>query len=109
MLESLFNNATRERVLLYIYTYQEGYAQEIRIKLDLSLRSVQLQLKRLEDGGILICKKRDRTLVYKLNPRYPFYKELISLLEKALFLMPESDRKENFTPRLRPRKRDKTL
>ncbi|MDP2599428.1 MAG: hypothetical protein Q8P84_01670 [Deltaproteobacteria bacterium] len=70
MLEALFGNKTKEKVLLYLYTYGEGYAQEMRRELDLPLRSVQLQLKLLEEGSILVCRERDRTLVYQFNPRY---------------------------------------
>lgn len=109
MLEALFKTKTKELVLLYLYTYQEGYAQEIRKLLDLPLRSVQLQLKAMEEGGVLVCKRRDRTIVYQLNLRYPFYKELTKLLEKALLIMPEKDRKKYFTPRLRPRRLGKEL
>ena len=109
MLEALFNSRTKERVLLFIYTYQEGYAKMISRRLRLPLRSVQLQLKRLEGGDVLVCKKRDRAIIYELNPRYPFYKELKGILEKLLTFLPEKDRVENFTPRLRPRKIGKPL
>lgn len=109
MLEALFNSRTKERVLLFIYTHQEGYAKMISRRLQLPLRSVQLQLKRMEAGDVLVCKKQDRALIYQFNPRYPFYKELTSILEKLLTLLPEKDREENFTPRLRPRKTGKTL
>ncbi|MFH1653897.1 MAG: winged helix-turn-helix domain-containing protein [Pseudomonadota bacterium] len=109
MLEALFNSYDKERILLYLYTHQEGYAQEIRQKLGLSLRSVQLQLKRLEDGGVLVCRTRDRTIVYQFNPRYPLAKELTTILEKVLSLLPEKDRKKYFTPRLRPRRSGKPL
>ena len=80
MLEALFGNKVKEQVLLYLYTYKEGYAQEIRKNLEINLRSVQLQLNRLEQEGVLVCWKRDRTYVYKLNTLYPFYNELIALL-----------------------------
>lgn len=109
MLEALFNNSTKERVLLYLYSHQEGYGKEIARSLDLPLRSVQLQLKKLEVGDVLVCRKRDRALVYQLNPRYPFYKELVLILEKTLTLIPEKDRRAHFTPRLRPRRRGKPL
>lgn len=109
MLEPLFNSPVKEQVLLYVYTRQEGYGKEIARELDLPLRSVQLQLKKLEEGGIMICRKRDRTLLYQLNPRYPFYKELCAMLEKVLTLMPEGIRRARFTPRLRPRHTGKTL
>jgi predicted transcriptional regulator len=109
MLETLFNSPIKEQVLLYVYTHKEGYGKEIARELDLPLRSVQLQLKKLEEGGVLVCRKRDRAVLYQLNPRYPFYKELCAILEKALTLMPEEIRRERFTPRLRPRRAGKPL
>lgn len=109
MLETLFNSRTKERVLLFIYTHREGYAKKISRELSLPLRSVQLQLKRMENGGVLVCKKTDRALIYQFNPLYPFYKELKTMLEKLLSLLPERDRENNFTPRLRPRKIGKPL
>lgn len=109
MLEAILGNRTKEKVLLYLYTHQEGYAQEIRQKLKLPLRSVQLQLKKLEGGGILVCAKRDRTFVYQLNPRYPFYRELMGLVERLLQALPEDIRRKFYTPRLRPRRLGKPL
>ena len=109
MLEALFNSTAKERALLYLYTYQEGYGQEIARTLELTLRNVQVQLKKLEEGGVLVCRKRDRTLLYQLNPRYPFYKELCSILEKMLTLMPDEMRRKYFAPRLRPRRTGKPL
>ncbi|MDO8608409.1 MAG: winged helix-turn-helix domain-containing protein [Phaeospirillum sp.] len=109
MLEFLFGNKTKEKVLLYLYTHGEGYAQEIRQELGLPLRSVQLQLKRLEEGGILFCRERDRTIVYQLNPRFPFYKEIALILEKALKALPPEVRNRFYNPRLRPRRRGKPL
>ena len=109
MLETLFGNRTKEKVLLYLYTHGEGYAQEIRQKLNLPLRSVQLQLKRLEEGGILVCRERDRTIVYQLNPRYPFYKEVVQILEKLMQALSPEIRNRFYMPRLRPRRRGKPL
>lgn len=109
MLEALLGNRTKEKVLLYLYIYGEGYAQEIRQKLELSLRSVQLQLKGMEEGGILFCRKRDRTIVYQLNPRYAFYNEVVALLEKFLQALSPEVRNKFYRPRLRPRRCGKPL
>lgn len=109
MLEVLFGNKTKEKVLLYLHSHGEGYAQEIRQKLELPLRSVQLQLKRMEEGGVLFCRERDRTVVYQLNPRYPFYHELIALIEKLMQALPAEVRTRFYMPRLRPRRRGKPI
>ncbi len=109
MLEVLFGNKTKERILLYLYTHGEGYAQAIRKKMEIPLRSVQLQLKQLEQGGVLVGKKQDRAFVYQLNPRYPFYRELVPLIERLLQALPEESRLKFYTPRLRPRRLGKPL
>lgn len=54
MLESIFGNATVEKVLLYLQNYNEGYASEIASTFSISLSVVQKQLKRLEDGGVIV-------------------------------------------------------
>ena len=109
MLEALLGNTVKEQVLLYLYTYREGYAQEMRRKLNLPLRSVQLQVKRLEEAGLLVARRRDRTIVYQLNPRYPFYREIVFLLEKLLLALPQDVVEQFYTPRLRPRRIGKPL
>jgi len=109
MLEALFNSTVKERVLLYLYTYKEGYGQEIARALELTLRNVQVQLKKLEEGGVLICRKRDRTLLYQLNPHYYFNNELVAILEKILQALPNKTRQKYYMPRLRPRRIGKPL
>lgn len=109
MLESLFGNATVEKVLLYMQNYNEGYASEIGATYSISLSVIQKQLKRLEDGGVLVSQPKGRTRLYLWNPRYPFSKELHSLLEKALNFTPESEIKKYYRKRRRPRRAGKPL
>jgi DNA-binding transcriptional ArsR family regulator len=109
MLEALLGNKTKEQVLLFLYVYKEGYAKQIQRILELPLRSIQLQLKSLEQNGLLVAKKQDRAIVYSLNSRYFFYQEIISLLEKLLSALPEKIRREKYTPRLRPRRQGKPI
>lgn len=109
MLESVFGNATVEKVLLYLQNYDEGYASEIASTFSLSLSVVQKQLKRLEDGGVIVSQPKGRTRIFLWNPRYPFRKELKSLLEKSFEFIPESDIKKYYRKRQRPRRTGKPL
>jgi DNA-binding transcriptional ArsR family regulator len=107
MLESLFGNQTVERVLLYLQNYNEGYASEIAATFSISLSTVQKQLLRLENGGIIVSQSKGRTRVYLWNPRYSFLKELQSLLNKAFDFIPESEIKKYYRKRQRPRRTGK--
>jgi hypothetical protein len=110
MLEAIFGNATAEKVLLYIESYGEGYAQAIANTFDdVTLRMAQVQLARFERGGILLSQLKGRTRLFSWSPRYPFRRELRALLRKALESLPEADREKFFVQRRRPRRAGKPL
>ena len=48
--------------------YNEGYATEIGATYSISLSVIQKQLKRLEDGGILVSQPKGRKRLYLWNP-----------------------------------------
>ncbi|HXU71638.1 MAG TPA: winged helix-turn-helix domain-containing protein [Polyangia bacterium] len=108
MLDGLFGNATAAKVLTFVAANRECYAQELADRFDVSLSSVQNQLKRLADGGVLVGVERGRTRLYSFNPRFPLARELESMLRRALELYPERER-ERYTARRRPRARGKRL
>lgn len=107
MLEPVLGNATVEKVLLYLQNYNEGYASEIAGTFALSLSVVQKQLKRLEDGGVIVSHPKGRTRIFLWNPRYPFRKELQALLNKAFEFMLEDEIKRYYRKRQRPRRTGK--
>jgi transposase len=100
MLEGVFGNASAEKVLLYIEQYGEGYATAIAKTFDgVSLHMVQRQLERFERAGALASTLKGRTRLYTWNHRYPFLKELRSLLAKGLEVLPAAERKRFFSER----------
>ena len=107
MLEPILGSESAERVLVYLLYRSEGYARQIAGFYDTSVTPIQQQLKRMENGAILVSRQIGRTRLYEFNPRYPFFNELKALLEKAFaFYSPEL--KERLTVyRTRPRKPDK--
>jgi len=109
MLEVLFGTKTRELTLQYLLTFKEGYARDMSKYLDISLPSIQNQLKSFEEAGLALSKMQGRTKIYFLNPRYAFLEEFTALLEKAkLYYKPEL--KEKFEmKRTRPRRPEKPL
>jgi DNA-binding MarR family transcriptional regulator len=109
MIEVLLGSRNAERVLIYIFSRQEGYAREIARFFQADLKSIQKQLDKLEAGGVLVSREIGRTRPYAFNPRYAFLRELKNLLEKALSFYPAKDREELMMNRRRPRGRGKAL
>jgi len=109
MIEVLLGSKNAERVLLYIFTREEGYAREIASFYNTDLKPIQMQLDKFEKGGVLVSRSIGRTRPYEFNPRYPFLNELKALLEKALSFYPAKEQEELQMYRRRPRAKGKTL
>jgi len=103
MIEALLGSKNAERVLIYLFSREEGYAREVARFFSADLKSIQKQLDRLETGGVLVSREVGRTRPYTVNPRYPFLNELKALLGKALSFYPEKERDELVMNRRRPR------
>ena len=63
----------------------------------------------MENDGILYSKLKGKVRLFGFNPRYPFKKELESILEKALQFIPANEKERLYMPRLRPRRTGKPL
>lgn len=109
MLESLFGNIVVEKILLFLQAYGDGYARIMSRTYAIPLNGILQQLRRLENGGIIVGQNKGRTRVYMFNPRYPFLKELKDLLQRALDLLPEEETKKYYRMRTRPRRKGKPL
>ena len=107
MIESLLGSKSAERVLIYIFAREEGYAREIASFYQTDLKSIQMQLEKFEKSGVVVSRNVGRARPYEFNPRYPFLKELRALLEKALSFYPENEREELVMNRRRPRAKGK--
>jgi hypothetical protein len=109
MLEYLFGSISTERVLIFLFAREEGYAREISRFYETEFNSVYQQLSKLEFGGVIVSRKAGNTRLYRFNPRYPFLKELKSLLEKVLSFYPQEEREKLIMNRRRPRRSGKPL
>jgi hypothetical protein len=109
MIEVLVGSKNAERVLLYIFSREEGYAREIARFFKADLKSIQKQLDKLEAGGVLVSRDVGRTRPYTFNLRYPFLNELKGLLEKAFSFYPQEEKDELMMNRRRPRAKAKHL
>ena len=107
MLEALFGNQNIERVLFFLLRNGEAYPSAIAAALGSTTTPIQRQLTRLESGNVVVSRLVGRTRVFQINPRYPFKKELETLLEKAFQALPEGQAQKIYTRRNRPRRAGK--
>lgn len=109
MLEGLFGNVMVEKVLFYLFAYGEGYPLGMADNFGVPVSRIQQQLKRLENGGIVVSRLLGRVRIYTFNPRYPFLEELRGFLAKSFAFVPEKEKKEFYMRRTRPRRAGKPL
>jgi predicted transcriptional regulator len=109
MFEPLFGNAVVEKILFYLLIYENGYIRGISNTFRIPVNGIAQQLKRLEDGGIIVSQKKGKIRLYTFNPRYPFLTELINLLQKAMDSMPDEETEKYYKMRTRPRRKGKPL
>lgn len=76
---------------------------------DIPVNGIQQQMDRLENGGVLVSSLVGKTRLYQFNPRYPFLKELKSLIQKAMDFLSENELNKYYRKRTRPRKKGKPL
>jgi DNA-binding transcriptional ArsR family regulator len=109
MLEGLFGNIIIEKIFFSLYTYGESYPLGMAKVFKEPVNRIQQQLKRLENSGIVVSRLVGRTRLYTFNPRYPFLKELKSLISKAYEFLPEKEKDKYYRMRTRPRRAGKPL
>jgi hypothetical protein len=109
MLEAILGSAGSEKVLMFLFARDEGYAREIARFFETDLAPVQKQLERFENGGVLVSRPVGRTRVFSFNPRYPMLEELRALLRKTLQFYPDDIREKLLMNRRRPRRAGKPL
>lgn len=109
MLSKLFGGYTAEKILMFMFVYEEGYARQINRLFNVAFDPVNKQLAKFEDAGIFVSRMKGRTKLYTWNPRFPFLKELKALLEKAFEYTAAEEKQMYYSERTRPRKSDKPL
>jgi predicted transcriptional regulator len=109
MIEVLLGSKNAERVLLFLFAREEGYAREIARFYNTDVKSIQGQLDKMERGGVVVSRMVGKTRPYTLNPRYPFLNEVKALLEKALSFYPVEEQGNLTMNRRRPRAKGKEL
>lgn len=109
VLKGILRAESQEKILIYLLARDAGYGKAIAEFFSVSTNSIQKQLLRLEEDGVVVCEAIGATRMYRLNKRYPFLSPLTALLEKALSAYPSELTKRLMIERTRPRKTGKPI
>lgn len=107
MLEAVFGSLAAERVLLFLHRYEQAYGRQVAAAFDMPVSEIQKQLRKLEQGGLLVSHMLGRTRVYQWNPRNVFVAPLRALLQVVLEHQPPEQRAPYDGGRRRPRRAGK--
>lgn len=108
MFESLFGSRTRVKLLSHFLTQPEQpfYVRELTRSLGEQINSIRRELANLQALGILTSEQKRHKLYYRVNPRYPYLRELTGLFERAkatgeAVIAPKRRDEDELTSRLR--------
>ena len=109
MLDKLFGSKNAALVLLYLYHYGEAHPRGIARGIEASLSSVQNQLSKFEDAGVVVSKLIGNVRIYFFNKKSPLSKPLLELINVVHSSMSKEDKERLFSMRNRPRKPGKLV
>ena len=109
MVETILGSENAEKVLMYLFVREKGYASEIADYFNVDLSPIQKQLLKFESGGVLVSTLVGRTRIFQFNPSYAFLSELKALLNKAFQFYPPEEVEQLKMNRRRPRRTGKPL
>jgi uncharacterized protein len=86
VLEALFLSKARIAILktLLLDSQKQFYLRELALKANSPLRSVQIEVKRLTEAGILESERRGRQIYYRINESCSIVPELRSIFIKTV-------------------------
>ena len=108
-LRDLFGSRAAEATLLHLYHYGESYGRAISSDFEISLDSVQRQLEKFENAGVLVSKRQGRTLLFSWNPKSGLTEAVKALVAVVYERIPLEKRPAIFPTRRRPRRKDKPV
>ncbi len=83
---SILGSKTRSSILKIFFddSQKEYYLRQLEALTGYSVGNVRREMLRLEADGIFQARDIGRTKLYRLNKRYPLYKELKNIIRKTI-------------------------
>ncbi len=85
MLKKLFGSGSRVKILTQFFSHPEDefFIRELTRVLDEQINSMRRELENLENIGLFKSVEKNRKKYYRLNPHFPLYHELASIIRKS--------------------------
>jgi predicted nucleotidyltransferase len=85
-ISSLFKSKTRNKLfqLYFSAPEKEYYLRELERLLEIPVSMIRGELKRQEESGVFVSKKKANLVYYSLNKSYPLYEEIKSIVRKTI-------------------------
>ncbi len=109
ILETVLGSRSAAQVMLYLEAYGSGHANGMAKTYDVSVNAMYRQLRRLEEGDVLVSRMVGNSRQFEFNPRNPTVRNLRRFLEEELDLLPDSELQAYYRERRRPRRTGKEL
>ncbi|MBL6992258.1 MAG: winged helix-turn-helix transcriptional regulator [Bacteriovoracaceae bacterium] len=109
MLDKIFGTKTASFILLHLFHYGEIHARGVSRDISISLSTVQKQLEKFEDSGVVVSKKIGNTKIFSFNQKSPLTKPLMELVGVVHSSMSLADKEILFKTRKRPRRAGKPV
>ena len=109
MLDKIFGSKNAANILLYIFHYGEAHPRGIAKDLEISLSTVQNQLERFEESGVLVSKLIGNIRLYFFNKKYPLTSPVLEMLKIVHSQLSFQDKEKLFPSRNRPRRAKKPV
>ena len=89
----LAKSSLKKKLLIHFYTHPEAslYLREISVVLNVDPANLSRELRKLEQEGIFLAKRKGNQKYFSLNQSYPLYNELKSITVKTLPSEPASN------------------
>jgi DNA-binding transcriptional ArsR family regulator len=109
MLDKILGSSVAQKAFLYLHHHGEGHASAIARTFKVSLSTVQSQLTRFEDAGVIISKVVGRTRLYTFNSKSKVAKLVEEIVKTYYDKIPVAEKSKIFSTRTRPRRAGKPV
>lgn len=107
VIDSILGSRSAAQALLYLEAYGSGHANGMARTYGVSVTAMYRQLRRLEEGDVLVSRMVGNARIFEFNTRLPTVGNLRRFLAEELDALPDAEINAYYRERRRPRRTGK--